>query len=182
FEKKVEIISGNLLTDKDRESAVHQMISSVPSPEAQCELTKKLAKENNQIYQRLRPNLLLATDFRFIPSRIKSMITQTIDANTLGIALSDFEESFEELLDGTPLPYQSVFRDSKNKKYESIVVSRSWKSVSASFQQLISSGLISKTEVMSIIQKAEALDIRTPEVEATVADKSVDSSKPRSAS
>jgi len=182
FENKVEVISGNLLTDKDRESAVHQMISSVPSPQAQCELTKKLAKENPQLYQRIRPSLLLATDFRFIPMRMKSMITQTIDASTLGTSLSDFEESFEELLDGTPLPYQSVFRDSKNKKYETYIVSRSWKSVTASFQQLLSSGLISKTEVMAIIQKAGALDIMTPEVEAIVDDESSDLPNTRSAS
>ncbi len=182
FLKKVEIISGNLLTDKDRESAVHQMISSVPSPQAQCELTKKVAKENHELYLRIRPNLLLATDFRFIPARIKSMITQTIDANTLGMSLSDFEEDFEELLDGTPLAYQSVFRDAKNKTYENTVVSRSWKSVASAFQQLILSGLISKAEVMSIIQKAEALEILTPEVEATVDEESSDSSKPRSVS
>lgn len=182
FENKVEIISGNLLTGKDRESAVHQMISSVPSPQIQCDLTKKLAKENNQLYQRIRPGLLLPTDFRFIPSRMKSMITQTIDASTLGISLSDFEENFEELLDGTPLAYQSVFRDSKNKKYESYLVSRSWKSVTASFQQLITSGLISKTEVMSIIQKAEASEVMTPEVDAAADDQSNDSSQRRSAS
>jgi hypothetical protein len=156
FKEKVEVITGNLLSEKDREAAIWQMIHSIPSPKAQLELALKLAQDNAELYTKIRPSLLLATDFNFVQARIKSLITQTIDADTLGIALSELDNDFSELLDGTPIPYQSVFKDMANKAHDATLINRSWKQVSASFSDLTTSGLITKAEINSIIQRAES--------------------------
>ena len=83
------------------------------------------------------------------------MLIQSVDADTFGIALSDFAISFDAFAEGLPPAYQSVFSDAQGRRYEPNLVINSWKKVSTALQELVSSGLISKTDLASAIRKAD---------------------------
>ena len=153
--QKAEALAGNLFTDKDRVQSLTQIISTVSSPIAQCGLMDKLKTDNHMAYASVRPAIFLATDVRFLPGRCKSLLIQSVDADTFGIALSDFAMSFELFTEGLPPAYQSVFSDAQGRRYEPNLVINSWKKVSTALQELVSSGLISKTDLASAIRKAD---------------------------
>jgi flagellar motor switch protein FliG len=153
--EKAEMLAGNLFTDKDRVLSLSQIIGSISSPVLQCGMLDRLRGQSPQVYARVRPSLLVATDVRFLPSRVKTMLIQSIDADTFGTALSDFAISFESFLEGLPQAYQSVFTDAQNRRYDSALVIQAWKRIRSTLNELTSSGLISKNDLSATIRRAD---------------------------
>ena len=151
----MEHLAGNLVSEKDRTHSVHQMIAGVPSPVLQCELINRLHTDNKELFSKVRASTVVATDLRFLPSRVKSLLIQSIDADTFGTALSDFAVSFDALLDGLPQTYQSVFADAQSRHYEVGVVNAAWKRILSTLNELVAAGLISKNEVGAMIRRAD---------------------------
>lgn len=152
---KMEALSGNLVNEKDLCASIQATISSLPSPTLQCELAEKLRVDSVKVYEKVRPMILLPTDLRFLPGRVKSLLVQSLDADTLGIALSSLPVTFEDLMEGLSPAYQSVFKDALARKSETNVINDSWRRVSGVLSDLIASGLISKTEIAFMIRRAE---------------------------
>jgi flagellar motor switch protein FliG len=153
--EKAETLAGNLFTDKERVSSLTQIIGSIASPVQQCSMLDQLRSNNPQVYARVRPSLLVATDVRFLPGRVKSILIQSIDADTFGTALSDFAISFEAFLEGLPQTYQSVFTDAQNRRYDGALVLQAWRRISSTLAELTSSGLISKNDIVATIRRAD---------------------------
>jgi hypothetical protein len=86
---------------------------------------------------------------------VKSLLVQSVDADALGVALSGLKVSFDQLLEGLPPAYESVFVDAQSRRSETNVVNDSWRRVSAVLEELIVAGLISKNEVTFAIRRAE---------------------------
>lgn len=152
---KIQIMSNNLVSEKDLVSSIQSTIIALASPTLQCELATALKHENPSVYDKVRSTILLPTDLRFLPGRVKSLLTQSVDADTLGVALSGFGISFDELLDELPGPYQSVFRDAQGRRSEVSVVNDAWRRVKVVLTDLSASGLVSATEIASTIRRAE---------------------------
>lgn len=152
---KMQALSSNLVNEKDLCLSIQTTITSLASPSLQCELIEKLRLDSFRVYEKVRPTVLLPTDLRFLPGRVKSLIVQSIDADTLGIALSSLPVAFDDLLEGLAPAYQSVFRDAQSRSNETNAVNEAWRRVSSTLADLISSGLISKAEVAFMIRRAE---------------------------
>ena len=166
--EKAEMLAGNLFTDKDRVLSLSQIIGSIASPVLQSSMLDRLRTNNAVVYARVRPTIFVATDVRFLPARVKSMLIQSIDAATFGTALSDFPISFAAFLDGLPLAYQSVFSDAQNRRYDAQLVVQAWKHVSATISELSSSGLISKNDIGATIRRADQPTDDTDSSEGTI--------------
>jgi hypothetical protein len=152
---KIQILANNLVNEKDLLSSIQATIKSLASPTLQCELAEKLRIENADVYEKVRPTILLPTDLRFLPGRVKSLLVQSVDADALGVALSGLKVSFDLLLEGLPPAYQSVFVDAQARRSETNVVNESWRRVSAVLEELLVAGLISKNEITFTIRRAE---------------------------
>ncbi len=152
---KIQMLSNNLVNEKELMVSIQSTITALASPTLQCELANALKFENPSVYERVRPTILLPSDLRFLPGRVKSLLTQSVDADTLGVALSGFRISFDELLEELPGPYQSVFRDAQARRSEISVVNEAWRRVKVVLMDLISSGLVSVTELSFTIRRAE---------------------------
>lgn len=152
---KIQILANNLVNEKDLLSSIQATIKSLASPTLQCELAEKLRQENGAVFEKVRPTILLPTDLRFLPGRVKSLLIQSVDADTLGVALSGLKVSFELMLEGLPPAYQSVFVDAQSRRVESKVVNDSWRRVNSVMDELLAAGLISKNEVTFTIRRAE---------------------------
>jgi hypothetical protein len=152
--EKAETLSLSMFSEKDRVHSIHHMITNVPSPKLQVDLLEKLNLENPSVYARVRPELFVAPDLRFLSGRVKSLIIQAVDADTLGAALSEFDLSFQEFIEGLTPAYQSIFNDAQNKVYDPSAVASSWKTVMQGFNELTLSGLLTKLEISSTIQRA----------------------------
>ena len=164
---KIQILSSNLVTEKDLAVSIQATIASIGSPSLQCELVEKLRSENPRVYEKVRPTVFLPTDLRFLPRSAKTFLVQSIDADTLGLALSGFSISFEALLDGLPLAYQSVFEDTQKRTSEKISVVNAWKKVSVTLHELTTAGLISKNDIALSIRRAEELARKDAEQDAS---------------
>ena len=152
---KMETLAGNLVSEKDKVHSMLQMITSVPSPVFQKELLGRLQSDSPASYAIVRSSILLATDLAYLPSRVRNMLIQSIDADTMGTAVSDFRNVFEPFLDGLPLTFQSVFNDAVSRTYEVTVVNTAWRTISTTIAEMINAGLISKSEVVATIRRAE---------------------------
>lgn len=169
--KKIAAVTGNLVSGPDRLNSILQMITSLPSPVLQVELIERLHRDGPAVFAKIRPSTLVATDLRFLSSRMKSLLIQSIDADTLGIAVSDFAISFTDLIDGFPVEYQAVFRDAQSHRYDTNVVNQAWKKVNAAFNELIVGGLLSKTEMAAVVRRADALVVQKKEDASDASDK-----------
>ena len=154
--KKIETATGNLVSGANRLSSIQQMITSLPSPVLQCELIERLHRDGPAVFAKVRPSTFVATDLRFLSSRIKSLLIQSIDADTLGISVSDFGISFVSLIEDFPLEYQAVFIDSQSRHHDTAVVNQAWKKVSVSINELVIGGLVSKNEIASVVRRADS--------------------------
>ncbi|MEI6834413.1 MAG: hypothetical protein WCL28_10530 [bacterium] len=152
---KIQILANNLVNEKDLLSSIQATIKSLASPTLQCELAENLRIENAGVYEKVRPTILLPTDLRFLPGRVKSLLVQSVDADALGVALSGLKVSFDLLLEGLPPAYQSVFVDAQSRRSETNVVNESWRRVSAVLEEMLVAGLISKNEITFTIRRAE---------------------------
>lgn len=152
---KIQVLSNNLVNEKDLLSSIQSTIKELSSPMLQVELAEKIRVENPDVYEKVRPTVLLPTDLRFLPGRVKSLLIQSVDADALGVALSDLKVSFEPFFDGLPAAYKSVFIDAHSRRTEAKVVNDSWKRVRGVMDELLSAGLISKNEISFTIRRAE---------------------------
>jgi hypothetical protein len=152
---KLESLAGNLVSEKDRVNSIYQMVVSVASPVLQCEMIYRLHADNTEVYAKVRSSLLVATDLRFLSPRVKTLLIQSIDADTLGTAVSDFSISFEQLMDSLPDAYQAVFGDAQSRRYDAAVVNAAWKKVSSTIYEMVSAGLIGKTEIAATARRAD---------------------------
>jgi hypothetical protein len=152
---KIQMLSNNLVNEKELMVSIQSTITALASPTLQWELANALKFENPSVYEKVRPTILLPSDLRFLPGRVKSLLAQSVDADTLGVALSGFRIPFDELLEELPGPYQSVFRDAQARRSENSVVNAAWRRVKVVLMDLISSGLVSVGEVSFTIRRAE---------------------------
>lgn len=152
---KIQMLSNNLVNEKELMVSIQSTITALASPTLQYELANSLKVENPRVYEKVRPTILLPSDLRFLPARVKSLLAQSIDADTLGVALSGFQIPFDALLDDLPGPYQSVFRDAQARRSEVAVVNEAWRRVKVVLMDLISAGLISVPELAFTIRRAE---------------------------
>ena len=152
---KIQILANNLVNEKDLLSSLQATIKSLASPGLQCELAEKLRQENLVVYEKVRPTILLPTDLGYLPGRLKSLIIQSVDADTLGMALTGLDIALDQFMEGLPPAYQSVFRDAYSRQTDTKVVNDSWRSVSGALDELIAAGLISKNEITFTIRRAE---------------------------
>ena len=153
--KKFESIAANLVSEKDRVFSIQQMITAVASPLLQFEMMYELNADNAELYAKVRPSILVATDLRFLSSRVKTMLIQSVEADGLGTALSVFDISFEEMLDGMPEVYKTVFTDAHSRKYDSAVVNTAWKRVATTIYDMVSAGVIGKSEIAGTVMRAD---------------------------
>lgn len=155
---KIELLSNNLVNEKELMTSIQSTITSQASPTLQWELAQALKAENPGVYEKVRPTILLPSDLRFLPGRVKSILVQSVDADSLGVALSGFRISFDDLLDGLPPAYQSVFRDAQSRRSEVVAVNEAWRRVKVVLSDLIAAGLISVNELGFTIRRAEESD------------------------
>jgi len=152
---KIKILANNLVNEKELLSSIQATIKSLSSPGLQCDLADRLRRENLNVYEKVRPSILLPTDLSYLPGRLKSLLIQSIDADTLGTALTGLDVELEQFMDGLPPAYQSVFLDSHSRPSDTKVVNDSWRRVSGILEELIASGLMSQNEIAFTIRRAE---------------------------
>jgi flagellar motor switch protein FliG len=157
--RKAESLANNLFSEKDRIQSLSQMVTAVVSPVLQCELLERLRKDNTEAYSAIRPSLLVATDLRFLPARVKSVFIQSIDPDTCGTALSGFDISFDEFMVGLPETYQSVFSDAQRKSHDSAIVNAAWRKIVTTLGELNTAGLISRNEIAATTRRADEMVI-----------------------
>jgi flagellar motor switch protein FliG len=156
LKNKMETIAGNLVLEKDRVLAIQQMVSVVASPVLQRDMMYGLQVDSPDLYSKVRPAVFVATDLRYLSSRVKNMLIQTVDADTLGSAVSGFDISFSLFLDGLPDAYQAVFKDAQSRNYDAILVNTAWKRVNSTISEMLTAGLIAKVEIANTIMRADA--------------------------
>ena len=174
---KAEKLGANLFNDKARASAMLQLIASVRSPLLQYNLLETLQQQNSHVYNQIRPDVFLATDLAHLSDRMWSVFVQSVDADTLGTALSEVKHLLGEIAAGMAPAYQTVFQDAVGRRYESEGIVAAWAKVNSAVKELINNGLITKQEVAGTIRRAESarIDAQDAEVAPTIA------SGPRSA-
>lgn len=156
---KFKKMANNLVNEKDLLSSIQATIRSLASPRLQCDLAEKLRRENLSVYEKVRPSILLPTDLSHLPGRIKSLMIQSIDADTLGMALAGLDLELEQLMDGLPPAYQSVFLDTYSRPNDTKLANDSWRRVSVVMEELVAAGLMSQNEVIFTIRRAEEFKI-----------------------
>lgn len=168
---KAEKLGANLFNDKARASAVLQLIASVRSPMLQYNLLETLQQQNPQVYSQIRSDVFLATDLAHLSDRMWSVVVQSVDADTLGTALSEVKHLLGEMAAGLAPAYQTVFQDAVNRRYESEGIVAAWAKVSSAIKDLINNGLITKQEVVGTIRRAESAraEAQHAEVDPTLA-------------
>jgi flagellar motor switch protein FliG len=152
---KAEKISSNLFSEKDKVASIQLMISGIGSPVLQVDLLGKLRTESQNLYYRVRPEIFVVPDLKYLSSRCRTLVVQAVDADTLGAAVSDFNLNFDEFTDGMPPAYQSIFNDARRKRFDVSVQAQAWKKICAALQELQSTGLMSRLEIASAIRRSE---------------------------
>lgn len=156
LQEKTLTLSSNLFSDKARVSTITYLVQSVGLPKQQRALMDKLLLEDRSLYAHVRPQILLATDFDHLSTRMATVLTQGVDADVLAVALSGLEDGFENLKNLFPEAYRVIFSDIAARSHEDAARAEAWKKVSSAIRNLLSNGLMTQSEIKAAITLADA--------------------------
>ena len=126
-----------------------QLLQVLSSPKKLEQTAKRLREANEKVYREVRAKVLLPSDFDSLPQRAVAVVTQAVDADLLGAALTGIDHKFSRLATMLPEAYREVFFDKMKQGSEPALQDAAWDKVSKSIQNLVASGLLSERELSS---------------------------------
>lgn len=147
--RKAESIGSVLFTDKMRGQTLLQLLLVVPSPMRLTLLAQSLKHDNPTLYAAVRPKIVLPLDLEHLPQRTLTLLTQAVDADVLGIALSGLGSPFTRLSTLLPEAYRVVFMDKLTQTVEEHAQNGAWQKLVGAMRELTGSGMISESELQA---------------------------------
>lgn len=159
--RKAESIGSVLFTDKMRGQTLLQLLLVVPSPSRLVELASTLRQVNEELYVSVRPRLILPGDLEHLPQRALALLTQAVDADVLGMALSGLGRPFERMSALLPEAYRVVFLDKLTQPSDGSTQNAAWQRIAGVMRDLVSGGMISESELQAARSLADGSAVET---------------------
>lgn len=153
---KVKSLNLNLVSKDSLATTMSQLISQTHDPARQIALAQRIHAENKELYQTLRPNILLASDVNFFTARAIKALCQSIDADTLGVAFAGLQVSMDKAIVFFPENYRTIFNDYRTQETSTHQQSEAWDRVTQKISEMVGTGLVSEQELQSARIRADA--------------------------
>lgn len=153
---KLDVVESHLVKREDRSKIISQALAVVKDPGRQLALSIKLLNTDEKLFDEVRTEILLPADLNKFSLKLVKLITQYIDADTLGTSLSGMRLSFKQLEGQLPSAYLAVFLEKLQIEVSKDLREKAWNKVRSEVKHLLRSGLITERELaLSKLSKDE---------------------------